>query len=416
MMDSAFNPALAREFFLGRQPILNREQHLFAYELLFRSAKSGAATILDDLSATATVIAHATELGMDSVIGDRQGFVNVDAAVLMSDIVELLCPRKVVLEILETVTASAELLARIKQLQQRGYRFALDDVVANSADVEAFLPLVDIVKIDVMAMPPERQLSLCTRFKTLKKKTLAEKVETEAEFNQCLSFGFDYFQGYYFAKPMILSGKKVAASELAILQLLGLINSDADNAVIERGIKQDAALSLNLLRMVNTPAAGAKGRIDTLGQALNILGRRQLQRWLQILLYASPAKGALQSPLLQMATTRGKLLELMAQKLRPGNRNAADMAFMVGIMSLMDALFQMPMTDLLAKVVVAQEVADALLQREGWYGTMLTLVEYDENLENTLELIQPCLTELELSPEHWYQVQLEAFDWVRQIG
>lgn len=416
MTDSVSGTALARDFFLGRQPIINREQQLFAYELLFRSARSGSATVLDDLSATATVIAHATELGMDSVIGERQGFINVDAAVLLSDIVEMLSPRKVVLEILETVRASSELLARIRQLQQLGYRFALDDVVGTSADVEAFLPLVDIVKIDVMDLPATDQLSLCTRFKMMNKKTLAEKVETQAGFEQCLAFGFDYFQGYYFAKPMVLSGKKVEASELAILQLLGLINSDADNAVIERTIKQDAALSLNLLRMVNTPAAAAKGRIDTLGQALNILGRRQLQRWLQILLYANPAKGGLQSPLLQMATTRGKLLELIAQKLQPGNRSAADMAFMVGIMSLMDVLFQMPMTDLLGKVPVAQEVLDALLMRTGWYGTMLKLVEYDENLENTLDLIQPCLAELQLAPEQWYQLQLEAFDWVRQIG
>jgi EAL and modified HD-GYP domain-containing signal transduction protein len=416
MSDSVSNPALARDFFLGRQPILNREQHLFAYELLFRSAKSGSVTVLDDLSATATVIAHATELGMDSVIGDRQGFVNVDAAVLMSDIVELLSPHKVVLEILETVSASPELLGRIKQLQQRGYHFALDDVVSNSADVEAFLPLVDIVKVDVMNMPAAQQASLAARFKAMKKKTLAEKVETQAEFEQCLAYGFDYFQGYYFAKPMVLSGKKVAPSELSILQLLGLINSDADSAVIERSIKQDAALSLNLLRMVNTPAAGAKSRIDTLGQALTILGRRQLQRWLQILLYANPGKGGLQSPLLQMATTRGKLLELMAHKLQPGNRNAADMAFMVGIMSLMDVLFQMSMEEVLGKVVVAQEVADALLRRQGWYGTMLKLVEYDEHLEHTLNLIQPCLTQLQLTPEDWYQLQLEAFDWVGQIG
>jgi c-di-GMP phosphodiesterase len=411
------NPSLARDFFLGRQPILNREQNLCAYELLFRSAKSGPASIVDDLSATASVIAHANELGMDYVIGDRQGFINVDAAVLMSDCVEVLPPTKVVLEILETVRASPELLQRIKHLLTLGYRFALDDVIHDSSDVRQFLPLVEIVKIDIMNMPNPQIERLSLHFRSMNKKILAEKVETQAEFNQCLAFGFDYFQGYYFSKPVILIGKKVAPSELAMLQLMGLINSEADNAVIERSIKQDASLSLNLLRLVNTPAAGAKSQIDNLGQALAILGRRQLQRWLQILLYAKTGEGGhLQSPLLQMATTRGKLLELIAQKLQPGNRHVADMAFMVGIMSLMDVLFHMPMTEVLSKVVVAQDVSEALLARKGWYGAMLKLAEYNEHLDLTLGLLKPSLAQLKLSAEDWYQLQIEAFDWVAQIG
>ncbi len=411
------NPPLVKDFFLGRQPILNREQSLFAYELLFRSAKTAGATVDDDLSATASVISHANELGMEQVIGDRIGFINVDAAVLLSDIVQVLPPKKVMLEILETVKATPELLERIVQLQKLGYRFALDDVIHDTPDVQQFLPLVEVVKIDIMGMQMSQLASLSARFKGLQKKTLAEKVETQTEFEQCLNFGFDYFQGYYFAKPVVLTGKKIAPSELAILQLLGLINSDADNAVIERNIKQDATLSLNLLRLVNTPAAGAKSQIDTLGQALTILGRRQLQRWLQILLYAKPGKtGSFESPLLQMATTRGKLLELMALKLQPGNRTAGETAFMVGIMSLMDVLFQMPMEEVLTKLAVAPEVSEALLYRRGWYGDMLKLSEYNEYIDSTLALLRPTLDRLHLTVEQWFRLQLEAFEWVAQIS
>lgn len=411
------NPPLVKDFFLGRQPILSREQTLFAYELLFRSAKTAGASVDDDLSATASVISHANELGMEQVIGDRLGFINVDAAVLMSDFVQVLPPAKVMLEILETVKATPELLARIVQLQKLGYRFALDDVVKDTPDVQQFLPLVELVKVDIMGLPMSQVASLVARFKAMNKKTLAEKVETQAEFEQCLGFGYDYFQGYYFAKPVVLSGKKIAPSELAILQLLGLINSDADNAVIERNIKQDATLSLNLLRLVNTPAAGAKSHIDTLGQALTILGRRQLQRWLQILLYAKPGtRSSFESPLLQMATTRGKLLELMALKLQPGNRNAGETGFMVGIMSLMDVLFQMPMEEVLTKLAVAPEVADALLLRKGWYGDMLKLSEYNEYIDNTLALLRPTLDRLGLTVEQWFRLQLDAFDWVAHIS
>ncbi len=414
---SASNQPFIKDFFLGRQPILNREQGLFAYELLFRSARTGAVTVEDDLSATAAVIAHAAELGMDHVIGDKLGFINVDAAVLLSDFVQVLNPKNVILEILETVQASPELLARLGQLKELGYRFALDDVVHNTHDVEKFLPYVEFVKIDIMNMSAEQLSILSRRFQLEKKKLLAEKVETHEEFSQCVALGFDYFQGYYFAKPVVLSGKKIASSEMAILQLMALINSDADSVVLERNIKQDAALSLNLLRLVNTPAAGAKSRIDTLGQGLAILGRRHLLRWLQVLLYAKPGRNAsFQNPLLLMATTRGKLLELMAQKVRPGQRNMADIAFTVGIMSLMDVLFQMPMEEILTKVTVADEVAEALLARKGWYGAMLKLAEYNEHVDTALPLLLPSLNQLQLSVEDWYQLQLEAFDWVAQIG
>ncbi len=406
----------AKEFFLGRQPILNRDQSLVAYELLFRSAAFGGAVVVDDLSATAAVISHVAELGMEHVIGDMLGFVNVDAIVLMSDFVKFLPPKNVILEILETVEATPAVLERVAELAKAGYRFALDDVISDSQDVQKFIPLVEIVKVDIMNLASADLTSLVRQLKYFKKKMLAEKVETQAEFEHCLALGFDYFQGYYFAKPVILSGKKIAPSELAILQLMGLLHSDADNDVIERSVKQDASLSLNLLRLVNTPAAGAKMRIDSLGQALVVLGRRQLQRWLQILLYAKPGRsGQFTSPLLQMATTRGKLLELIAQKLRPGNRNIADIAFTVGIMSLMDALFNLPMTEILTKVAVADEVSDALLLRSGLYGDMLKLVENIEHIEEEGALVGPALTKLQLSTEDLIELQLAAFEWAGKI-
>jgi EAL and modified HD-GYP domain-containing signal transduction protein len=416
-MDSVQNQPHAKEFFLGRQPILNRDQNLVAYELLFRNAASGAANVVDDLSATAAVIAHVAELGMEHVIGDMLGFVNVDAAVLMSDVVRFLPPKKVILEILETVEATPQLLERVAELVEAGFRFALDDVIIESVDVQKLMPLMEIIKVDIKDMPPGKLTALSQVLRGSQKKMLAEKVESQAEFELCLTLGFDYFQGYYFAKPVVLSGKKIGPSELAILQLMGLINSDADSSVIERSIKQDAALSLNLLRLVNTPAAGAKTRIDSLGQALVVLGRRQLQRWLQILLYAKPGKaGQFTSPLLQMATTRGKLLELMAQKLRPRQRNIADIAFTVGIMSLMDALFGMPMNEILTKVVVVEEVSSALIARHGLYGEMLKLAEYIEHLEEADALLVPTLKKLQLSVEDLYELQLAAFEWTDKIA
>lgn len=406
-----------REFFLARQPILDRNQDLIAYELLFRSAAVGPANITTDLSATASVIAHASQLGLEKVIGDSLGYLNVDAAVLMSDIFEFLPREKVVLEIVETMKVTDEILVRISELVQGGFTFALDDVITDSEDVQKLLPLVDIVKFDLRDMPLSALLKLTPQFKLSGKKLLAEKVETLEQFKICLDLGFDYFQGYYFAKPAVMSGKKISPSQMAVMQLMTLITSDADSIEIEKAIKADVALGINLLRLVNSAAVGARQRIDSLSQALIVLGRTQLQRWLQIMLYAEPCKKShSMTPLLMLATTRGKLLELMAEKLKPGNRNLADTAFTVGIMSLMDSLFKVPMTEILEQIAVVDEVSDALLYRRGLYGDMLKLAEYLERIEEAGPLLMSTLKKLGLSNDDLYEMEVCAFDWSNGIA
>lgn len=406
------NPAL-QDFFLARQPILNRDQRLVAYELLFRSTADNQAMITGDaVAATATVIAHASDLGMEQVVGLQLAFINVDAVALMSDFIGFLPHHRVVLEILETVRPTPALLARISELRQAGFRFALDDVVLDTPDVQQLLPLVDVIKVDIAQLAPDELPRLAQVLAVSRKKLLAEKVETMAQFEQCLALGFDFFQGYYFARPVILSGKRMSASELAILHLLELIQSNADNRELERCIKHDAMIGLNLLRLVNTPAVSAGVRVDTLGQALLLLGRRQLQRWLQILLYVRPGTSAqFTSPLLQLATTRGKLLELMTEKLRPGQHQYADIGFTVGIMSLMDTLFSMQMSEVVSSVRVNSKVSDALLFRHGELGNMLALVEQVEQADGG-PATAAMLEQLQLSENELTAIQVAAYAWV----
>lgn len=414
--DASCQVQRVREFFLARQPILNRDQSIAAYELLFRSAAAGPAKVTDDLAATASVIAHASELGMENVIGASLAFVNVDAAVLMNDIVQFLPQEKVVLEILETVEVTDQVVARVAELRRAGYFFALDDVVAESGNVEKLLALVDIIKLDITDMSLGDLLRLSRRFKAANKKLLAEKVENLEQFRQCLELGFDYFQGYYFAKPHVLTGRKLSPSQVAIMQLMTQILSDADSAEIERSIKRDASLGFNILRLVNTPAVGMARHIDSIGQALVVLGRRQLQRWLQILLYAEPDKASSATvPLLVLATTRGKLLELLAERLHPGNRGVTDMAFTVGMLSLIDTLFGLPMEKILEQIKVAIEVREALLFRKGILGDMLTLVESTEHIEESGSTLVSLLNKLHLSSEQLYSLQVAAYEWSDSI-
>lgn len=410
-------PLKVREFFLARQPILDRTQALVAYELLFRNAAVGPARVTSDLSATAAVIAHTSQLGMEKVIGDSVGYLNVDAAVLMSDIFKFLPRERVVLEIVETMKVTPEILARIEHLVADGFRFALDDVITDSEDVQKLMPLVEVIKFDLRDMPLSALLKLTPRFKLSNKKLLAEKVESREQFQTCLELGFDYFQGYYFARPVILRGKKLSPSQLAVMQLMALINSDADNADIERAIKKDVPLCFNLLRLVNTPAVGSPRRIDSVTQALLVFGRNQLRRWLQIILYAEPCKkGQTMTPLLRLATTRGKLLELIAQQIEPSNRGLADTAFTVGIMSLMDTLFSMPMEDILEQVSVVDAVSDALIHRKGVYGDMLSLVEQMERIEEAGSMLDDLVDHLDLSSKDLVNLQLSAFEWSDSVA
>jgi EAL and modified HD-GYP domain-containing signal transduction protein len=405
------------EFFLARQPILGRDQNLFAYELLFRAAgEHEDANITDSVAATAAVISHASQLGMEQVVGGQMAFVNVDEVVLLSDFVSFLSPHKVILEILETVKPTPRLLARVVELKRMGFKFALDDVVAFSPDVDSLVALVDIIKVDIQGVEKADLASLTQSLRRPQKKLLAEKVETQEEFNICLELGFDYFQGYYFARPSMLSGKKIAPSTVAILALLDLLKSQADDRTVETAVKRDALISLNLLRLVNSRAARPGQRIESLAQALQLLGRRELQRWLQILVYAEPgATVELSSPLLQLASTRGKLLELMSLRVAPHDAAAADTAFTVGIMSLTEAMLSVPMSDVLENVDVAEDVRTALIERSGLLGQMLRIAEM---LEHAVELrpLNAALRKLGLTVKEIRDIELTAFNWVRELA
>lgn len=409
--------ACHQDFFLARQPILDRSQTLVAYELLFRRTHSGPANVTDDLTATASVIANLAELGIEQVAGGLQCFINVDSAALMSDFIRFLPSSRTVLEILETVKGTAELVGQVTKLAAAGYVFALDDVVADTVDIRMLMPMVKIIKIDLTDMPASELSRLSKHFLQAGKVLLAEKVETREQFDQCLALGFEYFQGYYFAKPVVLTGKKLTPLQLSLIELMSLIVQDADNTAIERCIKQDALLSLTLLRLVNSAASGSTKRINSLSQAVIILGRRSLQRWLQILLYAGSNESSDKvSPLMLMAATRGRLLELIVEKIKPDDRTAADVAFTVGIMSLLDTLLDVSMADILKKIAVHEDVAQALLHHEGFYGDLLTVAESVERLKDQNRLLKPLTDRLQLSSTELNLIQLSAFEWTSAIA
>ncbi len=371
------------EIFIGRQPILDRKHQLVAYELLFRSGgQKNEANVQDDLGATANVINHAfAELGVEQALGPYKGFINCDASLLLSDIVEILPTDKIVLEILETVEVTPEIVERCTELKARGFTIALDDFVNYEDKFKPLLDLIEIVKVDLMPLNRE-QLGAVTsalrRWPTLT--MLAEKVDSREQADHCHMLGYGLFQGYYFAKPVIIAGKKLGHSQLALVRLLGMVMEDAETSQLEGVFKHEPGLTMNLMRLTNSVSTGVRTKITSLRHAITVLGRRQLQRWLQLLLYTNPASNDnIASPLLQLAATRGRFLELLAGKLNPGARELEDHAFMTGIMSLMPTLMGTPLAEILKGIQIAGDVQEALEHGTGQLGNMLVLCEALEN-------------------------------------
>ena len=398
------------QIFLGRQPILGREQQLLAYELLFREGPiftSNRADIIDPSQATATVIANAfTELSANETLGPYRGYINVDQEFLFNDLIEALPPKVVVLEILETVMPTPEVIARCRQLCEKGFSLAIDDVIEVDEAYRPLLEMAEIIKVDVLGLDAARLTELVRQLKPFGKKLLAEKVESAEQVDVCKALGFELFQGYYFAKPAIIVGKKLNPSQIALLRLLGLVMQDAETGEIENAFKVEPGLTVNLLRLTNSVGSGLTTRITSLRHAITILGRRQLQRWLQLLIYTNPKGGRSDNPLLQLAATRGRMMELLAERVTPRNREFADQGFMVGIMSLMPALLGVAIEEILAQLPVAPRVQMALVDRTGLHGQLLQLVEATEQTDPAileealqrvpgigLEFLEECLTQ-----------------------
>jgi EAL and modified HD-GYP domain-containing signal transduction protein len=402
------------QIFLGRQPILDRHQNIVAYELLFRAGHTAAANVDDDMHATAHVITRAfTELGVSAVLGKHKGFINVHDDLLLSDMLELLPKDKVVIELLETIQVTPQIIERCNELKAMGFALALDDYTSEDPQFEVLFDLLDVIKLDYPLVNKEALPAIVRRLKRWPVKLLAEKIDDHAQAELCLNLGFDLFQGYYYARPVILTGKRADPSKLSLLRLLGLVLGDAETSEIEQVFKHDPSLSYKLLQLVNSVAMGLPQKIDSLRNAIVILGQRQLQRWLQLLMFV-PNSGQTDDPLLQLAATRGKLMESLAQAQAPRDDNYRDRAFIAGILSLLDTLLGMPIEEVVERINLAPDVRQALLTRQGMLGELLELTEKIER--GDFDAAGELLESSGLKVSDLLQAQLLAMRWANDLA
>jgi EAL and modified HD-GYP domain-containing signal transduction protein len=399
------------QWLIGRQPILDRGGAIYAYELLFRTPGARTAEVADPSFATANVILGAVSgFGMQELLGGHRGFVNVGRDLLFSDTLEILPRDQVVLELLENVEPSHAVIQRCKLLKAAGLQLALDDHHWDPA-YEKLYPVVDFVKVDLLAATPAQVEETVEQLRAYPLALLAEKVETPEQFRTCLDLGFQYFQGYHFAKPSVLEKRKLEEGGTTILKVLRLLGEDADTGQVEQAFRESPGLTYKLLVLVNSVAYGTHQGIKSVRQAITMLGRAQMRRWLQLAVFATDDRRGLDDPLVDLAAVRATFMERLAP-LHPALSRDADVreqAFMIGILSLIDQVFAVPMAELLQRLHLSDEVSGALATRAGPLGAVLSVAERMENLD--VEAAEAAMVEAGIPRERAYAALRLAYSW-----
>lgn len=360
--------------FIARQPVFDRNLNVVAYELLYRAGQVNSAEgMVDPNQASKEVLVNAfSEIGLEKITNGLPALVNITQDILTSGSLPKGLQKLLIPEVLEDVLVNEDVIQEVKNLINLGYNVALDDFVFS----DEWLPLVRqarYIKIDVLALGTlgvKEQLAKLRMTGTVNGKLLAEKVETHEEFELYRTLGFDYFQGYFLCKPHIMSGESVPASGLVITTLLAeLSKDDYDIEEVERIICQDPRLSYKLLRVVNSASFGLSRTIKTISDAIVILGSQELRRWSSMLALSSVDNKP--NELLVTAIVRAKMCELLAEKL---DRKFSGGYFTAGLLSLLDALLDKPLSEIVERMPLSAEIELALLTGGGDVGQVLNWV------------------------------------------
>lgn len=366
------------DVFVGRQPIFDQDERLFAYELLYRggAGSTRADGVSRDQMCRDTVLHTLMSIGLAPLTGGTLAFVNLTREFLLARLYELFDPKTVVVELLETVEPDAEVVAECERLVAAGYTLALDDFV-NAPGYEPLLRIAAIIKVDVLGRPEAELRQVVDELRPYGVRLLAERVETAAERDLCRRLGYTLFQGYFYSRPQVVSHRELGVEQTTVIRLMNLIDdASVSDAAVEDAFKGDPSLSYKLLRIANSAAFGGRD-VMSIGHAMRMVGRQALYRWLTLLLVSTvAAQSGVARELAVQALARGRLAELVAE--RAGRKADAGPLFLTGLFSLLDALLRMPMDGVLAPMAIAPEVKAALLTRTGPYAPALALVEAQE--------------------------------------
>ncbi|RDU97000.1 EAL and HDOD domain-containing protein [Trinickia dinghuensis] len=364
----------------ARAPIVDGDCLLRGFELHLRELPVAEGDEADVRKATDAAAAHLlAALGASDVrtaLSGHPGYLNVSRPLLFSDAIARLKPDRFFLEISPTIGVDPELTARLVTLHARRYRFVIDDLRQPDEAFAKLLPYAHAIKIDPARHDPELLQRLSKALKSAGKLLIALNVETHEAFERAKSLHFDLFQGFFFARGSKQSARRINAPRQALINLLRLLSSDPSVAQLEAELKLNPVLVMHLMRLANSGEASIGRKVATLRDAINATGTNRIARWTQLLLYADGRKVPLEEdPLVQLAATRARFMEIASSRLAATSRKVVDGAFLTGVFSLVDAVFGDTLENTLEALTLASHIRAAILHREGQLGTLLSAIE-----------------------------------------
>jgi c-di-GMP-related signal transduction protein len=394
--------------YVARQPIFDRDEKVFGYELLFREGLENAFHGDTDEASRAT-LDRTLLMGLDVLCDGRRAFVNCTRDTLIKGLVTLLPSTTTVVEVLESVPADPDVVAACQTLKEAGYMIALDDYVAHDPR-EALAEMADIIKVEMQLTTEEQQSALIKQFGPWRCRMLAEKIETRAEFVRARDQGFVYFQGYFFRRPEMMNTRDMPANRMNYLRMLQEVSRpDLELPELEKLIKAEASVCYRLLRYLNSAMFGFQSEIHSVRHALSMLGERDVRRWVRLV----AAVGAGQektSDLVLSALVRGRFGEYLAPRVQHGESDL----FLLGLLSLIDAMMEMPMAEVLEKIPLDHATKAVLLGKPSELRPVFQLMLAHESGEWTAA--EELCRSLRLEPEEVAGLYWQAQEWAREVS
>jgi c-di-GMP-related signal transduction protein len=402
-------PVNEYDVYFSRQPMLDRDGMLSSFEMLPRVIDRRADPGKPGRPGRALVQAFTAREVRASLTG-HQGWLDVTRDFLFDDALMNLPPSRVMLELPPDIGADKDVVSRIIQLHGRRYRFALDHVTQADESFAKLLPYVEAVKIDPCLVAPVLLPKFASVLKAAGKILVALGVENQADFDLAEGLGFDRFQGYFFARPH-KGARRASAPRQALLNLLQLLASEPTVAQLESELKLNPVLVMHLMRIANSSSFDIGRKVTTLREAINATGTDRIARWTQLLLYADGRKVSLEDdPLLQLAATRARFMELAASRLTTAKLGEQDAAYLAGVFSFVDAVFGGPLEATINMLTLARPIRTAILKREGVLGKLLDAAEALERA-NWARLDVLCAELAPLDAGAVAALGLEAAEW-----
>jgi EAL and modified HD-GYP domain-containing signal transduction protein len=398
------------DVFVARQAIFDRTLKIYGYELLFRSRLTDSYDGHDDALATLQVIANSfLTIGASKVLGGGQAFINCPQSLLSDERIEMLPRSTTVIEILESIKPEPEAIAACRQLKDLGFRLALDDFTGQDG-YEGFIELADFIKVDFRAVTIAARASICSKYGKRGIRMLAEKVETRKEFQEALDFGYDYYQGHFFARPSITTGREITGYKLNYLNILKEIHQpEIDHRHITELIQFEVSLTHRLLRFVNSAAFERSSRVKSIREAVTLLGDDGIRKWVWLAALPELASNK-PGELIVSAAVRARFCELIAPLARLASRESD--LFLMGMLSLLDAMLDRPLAELLAELNLAGDMQEGLLSLESpdnGVASVYSMVRAYEAADWTT--LDTCAERLRIPREQLPDLYLQSTVW-----